>query len=105
MGIAWNPHSPVSFFATTDNGKLVCYDFRKPDIPLVTTDAHQNACSAPCVNQHVPSFVATASEDGVVKLWNIDISESEKNRCKVIAEKNLAIGPIFSCDFSDKTNP
>jgi len=94
--IAWDPHQPHCFMASTDTGLVQLFDARKggDSAPLFTLDAHTDAVSVVAFNPVVPGLVVTASHDKTVKLWSVD-----DNKPSVLATKKLDLGQVFSASF------
>jgi len=94
--IAWDPHNPQYFMASTDTGLVQRFDARKGSNSkaLFTLDAHNDAVSVVAHNPTQPGLFLTASHDKTVKLWNL-----KDNKPTVLAKKDLDLGAVFCASF------
>ena len=101
--VRWNPHDPDFFYVTTEAGTVHYFDSRKPPKagsegvgkPVFTLQAHDSAVTAFDVNPLIPGYLATASEDRKVKLWNV-----VDNKPAMVVSRNLEVGRVFSAQFA-----
>ena len=63
--LAWAPHSPTTFLASTEDGLVCAYDARSGpgSAALFRLSAHDAAPCAMSFNPGLPSLMATASTD------------------------------------------
>ncbi|KAL5580304.1 hypothetical protein UlMin_012746 [Ulmus minor] len=100
--LAWDPHTEHSFVVSLEDGTVKGFDIRaatsNPDSeskPSFTLHAHdKNVCSI-SYNPLVPNFLATGSEDKMVKLWDLS-----NNQPSCVASRNPKAGAVFSISFS-----
>lgn len=101
--VKWNPHDPDFFYVTTEAGTVHYFDSRLAPTPgaagvskpVFTLQAHDSAVAAFDVNPVVSGFLATASEDKTVKLWNV-----VDNKPAMVVSRNLDVGRVFSATFA-----
>ncbi|KXT15071.1 hypothetical protein AC579_1505 [Pseudocercospora musae] len=99
--LRWDPHDDNHFYVSTESGVLYCFDARQlPSTPekskaVWRLQAHEKELSSFSVNPAVPGFIATASTDRTVKLWNV----TEKGPSMVVS-RNLEVGKVFSANFA-----
>ena len=55
---------------------------------------HQGPCTALSVNPAATQLVASAGEDGLVRLWRAGTDAMEP-----VAERNVHLGSVFACSF------
>ncbi|TKA83881.1 hypothetical protein B0A55_00120 [Friedmanniomyces simplex] len=99
--VRWDPHDDNNFYVSTENGVLHCFDARQlPSSPekskaMWRLQAHEKSLSSFSINPAVPGFVATASVDRTVKLWNVtEIGPS------LVVSRDLGVGKVFSANFA-----
>ncbi|KAK5171972.1 rRNA-processing protein [Saxophila tyrrhenica] len=101
--VRWDPHNEQTFYVSTENGILHCFDARQlPSSPeqskaTWTLQAHDQSLSTFAINPIVPGFIVTGSTDRTVKLWNIAASDSGPN---MVASRDLGVGRVFSASFA-----
>ncbi|KAK5077916.1 rRNA-processing protein [Lithohypha guttulata] len=101
--VKWNPHDPDFFYVTTEAGTVHYFNSRTPPAPnapgiskpVFTLQAHDSAVTAFDINPLVSGFLATASEDKTVKLWNV-----VDNKPSMVVSRNLDVGRVFSAQFA-----
>ncbi|KAK5713636.1 rRNA-processing protein [Elasticomyces elasticus] len=99
--VRWDPHDDNQFYVSTENGVLHCFDARQlPSSPEKSKatwrlQAHEKSLSSFSINPIVPGFIATASVDRTVKLWNV----TETGPSMVIS-RDLGVGKVFSASFA-----
>ncbi|KAK0269391.1 rRNA-processing protein [Friedmanniomyces endolithicus] len=99
--VRWDPHDENNFYVSTENGVLHCFDARQlPSSPekskaMWRLQAHEKSLSSFSVNPTVPGFIATASVDRTVKLWNIT-----ENGPSLVVNRDLGVGKVFSANFA-----
>ncbi|KAK3675647.1 rRNA-processing protein [Recurvomyces mirabilis] len=99
--LRWDPHNDNNFYVSTENGILHCFDARHmPTTPeqskaTWTLQAHEKSLSSFSLNPTVPGFIATASTDRTVKLWNV----TEAGPSMVVS-RDLGVGKVFSANFA-----
>nr|BAD46146.1 transducin-like [Oryza sativa Japonica Group] len=112
QAVAWSQRSPEVILSdycvlqvSLENGMVQTFDKRitsshqNGTVPMFTLHAHEMAVLSISFCPSVPNFLATASADKTVKLWDIS-----SNQPSVIASLNPKVGAIFSISFS-KDNP
>jgi len=101
--VRWDPHNESTFYVSTENGVLHCFDARQlPTSPekskaVWRLQAHDQALSTFSVNPTVPGFIATASTDRTVKLWNISPTSTGPS---MVTSRDLDVGKVFSANFA-----
>lgn len=101
--IRWDPHNENNFYVSTENGVLHCFDARQlPSTPEKSKatwrlQAHEKSLSSFSLNPAVPGFIATASTDRTVKLWNIATDSSGPS---MVVSRDLGVGKVFSANFA-----
>jgi periodic tryptophan protein 1 len=100
--VRWDPHNEHIFYVSTESGILYCFDARNPPSSPEKTkavwrlQAHEASLSSFALNPTVPGFIATASTDRSVKLWNVDQST---NQPSMVVSRDLGVGRVFSTNF------
>ncbi|KAK6351867.1 hypothetical protein TWF718_005012 [Orbilia javanica] len=100
-GIKWDPHDPNYFYISTDAGNLHLHDARtipsslSATKPVWTLQAHSSSLTSFDVNPIIPGFIATASTDKNVKIWNV-----EGNKPSMVTTRDFDLGKIFSVGFA-----
>lgn len=89
--ILWNTTNASHFFASTESGSVFCFDARASQSPLFTIGAHSAACTGLSMHMGAPGMLATASVDGMVKLWNVGNSAPS-----MLVSRDLNVGKLFS---------
>ncbi|KAH0285691.1 WD40 repeat-like protein [Aureobasidium namibiae CBS 147.97] len=101
--VRWDPHNEHVFYVSTESGILYAFDARNaPSSPEKTQaiwrlQAHESAVSSFALNPTVPGFIATASTDRTVKLWNVD---QATNQPSMVVSRDLGVGRVFSTNFA-----
>lgn len=99
--VAWDPHDPNYFYATTENGMIHHHDKRtapsSPERtkPVWTLQAHNASVSSFDINPIIPGFLATGSTDKEVKLWNV-----QPTGPSMVVSRNLSVGKVFTTEFA-----
>ena len=93
----WDLAAPYCFFATTEAGDCLRYDVRKTDAPLWQKRVHEGPCTSLTVNPAAPQLVATAGEDGAVRLWRV--GEQAGSELTLVGERDVNLGNVFNCQF------
>ncbi|KAK6517429.1 hypothetical protein TWF281_004086 [Arthrobotrys megalospora] len=100
-GIKWDPHDSNYFYISTDAGNLHLHDARtipsslSATKPVWTLQAHSSSLTSFDVNPIIPGFIATASTDKSVKIWNV-----EGNKPSMVTTRDFDLGKIFSVGFA-----
>lgn len=92
--VIWNRLSPFYFLTSDDLGFVYCFDFRQEN-PLWKLSAHTKEVTGLVLSPQCPGFLATASQDGTYKTWDIEGAEPV-----LISQKNLKIGSIQCLDIT-----
>lgn len=99
----WSVQNPMQCFVTSEDGYVKCIDIRNVSKGKTDTvwslKAHETACSG-VTEGGVPGMMVTSAVDGYAKVW--DISNGEP---KLTYERDLQVGPLFSCNFSEDAPP
>ena len=101
--VRWDPHNDQQFYVSTENGVLHCFDARQlPSSPeqskaAWTLQAHEKSLSSFSISPVVSGFIATASTDRTVKLWNIS---PESSGPSMVVSRDLGVGKVFSANFA-----
>ncbi len=99
--VAWDPHDPNYFYATTEHGMIHHHDIRAaPSTPektkaVWTLQAHNASVSSFDINPTIPGFLATGSTDKEVKLWNV-----QPTGPSLVVSRNLSVGKVFTTKFA-----
>jgi periodic tryptophan protein 1 len=96
--LTWNIHHPEHLIAACDDGTVLQYDARVPDVPLWSFKAHAGATTCVSLSALAQGLMATSSLDRCVKLWDWNTLDAGGNPC-LIASKEMSIGQIFSVNF------
>ncbi|KAK6510132.1 hypothetical protein TWF481_004846 [Arthrobotrys musiformis] len=100
-GIKWDPHDPNYFYISTESGNLHLHDARvipsslSSTKPVWTLQAHSSSLTSFDINPIIPGFIATASTDKAVKIWNV-----ENNKPSMVTTRDFDLGKIFSVGFA-----
>lgn len=93
----WDPINTSNVYITTDDGTFLGYDVRNTAEPLFSFKAHNKAATTVTASPGVSGMVATASLDGLIKLW--DVQSINEGIPLLVIEKNFkavsAIGLTF----------
>ncbi|KAK0730628.1 WD40-repeat-containing domain protein [Lasiosphaeris hirsuta] len=98
--VKWDPHDPNFFFVTTENGVVHYFDIRNATkVPLASKavwqlQAHDESVSTFDLNTVIPGFMATASTDKTVKLWDISAGGPA-----LVVSRDFDVGRVFSATF------
>ncbi|CCX04631.1 WD40-repeat-containing domain protein [Pyronema domesticum] len=101
--IRWDPHDNNYFYVSTESGCVHFFDSRvQPTTPaqtkpVWTLQAHDKAVSSFDINPIIPGFLATASVDKSVKLWNTQASTGGPS---MVVSRDMDLGKIFSVGFA-----
>ncbi|XP_073969024.1 WD repeat domain 24 isoform X1 [Rhodnius prolixus] len=68
--VQFSPHSHISFASVSENGNVQTWDVRRPDKPVLQFTAHSGPIFA-CDWHPENSWLATASRDKMIKVWDI----------------------------------
>ena len=99
--VRWDPHDQNYFYVSTENGIIHYHDVRNapatPEAskPAWTLQAHDESLSSFDLNAYIPGYMATASTDKTVKLWNI-----QPTGPAMVVSRNLDVGKVFSATFA-----
>ncbi|EMC95200.1 hypothetical protein BAUCODRAFT_577813 [Baudoinia panamericana UAMH 10762] len=101
--VRWDPHDEHIFYVSTESGMLHCFDTRQlPSSPERSKakwrlQAHQKSLSCFSINPVVPGFIATASTDRTVKLWDVSAVTAAPS---MVVSRDLGVGKVFSANFA-----
>jgi len=101
--VLWNHHNPFYLFAGTEGGLLACLDVRSPD-PVFTLSAHTAALTTLALSSTLPSCLITASDDELLKVWDIGTSLTAENPPTLVTERSYKIGAVH-CGGSCPNEP
>ncbi|KAL7648865.1 UNVERIFIED_CONTAM: hypothetical protein RMT77_000785 [Armadillidium vulgare] len=95
--VVWDPcvNPSFNFVAGTDKGSVYVIDSRQGK-PLQKIEAHEQCCSGIVMNSKLPGCLVTASEDKLVKVWDLHHQPS----AKLIDIQKFNIGLIHSVSCS-----
>ncbi|KAK9496547.1 hypothetical protein O3M35_013172 [Rhynocoris fuscipes] len=68
--VQFSPHSHISFASVSENGNVQTWDVRRPDKPVLQFAAHSGPIFA-CDWHPETSWLATASRDKTIKVWDM----------------------------------
>ena len=74
-------------YVTTEDGSFIGYDVRNTASPLFAFQAHSKAATTVTASSGVNGMVATASLDGLIKLW--DVQTINEGAPLLVIEKNF----------------
>ncbi|OXV05779.1 hypothetical protein Egran_06452 [Elaphomyces granulatus] len=75
--IRWSPSDGVMFATATDSGAVQCWDYRKPNAPLLRIAAHDPPCHA--VDWHPDGkHLVSGGADKSVKVWDCSAERRQK---------------------------
>ena len=75
--IRWSPSDGVMFATATDSGAVQCWDYRKPNAPLLRIAAHDRPCH--CVDWHPDGkHLVSGGADKSVKVWDCSAERRQK---------------------------
>jgi len=112
-GLTWDVHSEHTFYVSTESGRLYSFDARRP-IPSTTSggeeaygaiwtlQAHDKPLSCFSINPVVPGYIATASTDRSVKLWDAhaENNDGETKGPSLVVSRDVGVGKVFGCSFA-----
>lgn len=84
----------IHFYVGSDRGQIYKFDGRQDAKPLWTLQAHDLEITSFAVNNFVNDFLATASSDHLVKLWDL-----RDGKPTMILSKDFDVGKVFSVSF------
>ena len=90
----WDAANPYGFYCSTEEGELLRFDVRRTDAPVLRQKVHEGPCTSVSVNQANPRLLATAGEDGFVRLW-----EAGETALRQAGERTVNLGNVFACSF------
>ena len=82
-------------WVSTEDGKVQCFDVRKPKKRLWEVQAHSEECSSVCVNGL--GLMATCSADKSVKLW-----DARGETPSLLYSRDMNAGRLFTLGFSEE---
>lgn len=82
--VEFNPHSPFAFAAVSENGTIQQWDVRRPDKCTYQFTAHSGPIFA-CDWHPEQMWLATASRDKTIKVWDLSIKPSLEFSINTIA--------------------
>lgn len=95
--LAWDPHAPTCFAASTENGEVVFMDARAGAgaAPLAQVAAHGKAVTALSFSPGVKGLMLTGSTDKRVKVWGL----ADGYKPTLLGQEDLKVGAVFSATF------
>eukprot|EP00004_Rigifila_ramosa_P022209 TRINITY_DN6027_c0_g1_i1.p1 TRINITY_DN6027_c0_g1~~TRINITY_DN6027_c0_g1_i1.p1 ORF type:complete len:512 (+),score=135.32 TRINITY_DN6027_c0_g1_i1:213-1538(+) len=98
--ISWHPHRADVLLVATHDGMVTALDSRTlSGKALWSLHAHDGAVSSLSLSPVIPDFLATASVDRSVKVWDIANDKPSSLATRAFAET----GPLFSLGFCPDT--
>ncbi|GAB7363827.1 hypothetical protein MBLNU230_g4393t1 [Neophaeotheca triangularis] len=104
--IKCDPHNENLFYVSTENGVLHCFDARQlPSSPEQSKatwrlQAHEKSLSSFSINPEIPGYIATASTDRTVKLWNVSEAAGGPSGPSMVTSRDLGVGKVFAANFA-----
>lgn len=104
--IKCDPHNENLFYVSTENGVLHCFDARQlPSSPEQSKatwrlQAHEKSLSSFSINPEIPGYIATASTDRTVKLWNVPEAAGGPSGPSMVTSRDLGVGKVFAANFA-----
>lgn len=101
--IKCDPHNENLFYVSTENGVLHCFDARQlPSTPEQSKaawrlQAHEKSLSSFSINPAIPGYIATASTDRTVKLWNVPEGSGGPS---MVTSRDIGVGKVFAANFA-----
>ncbi|KAL9577801.1 MAG: hypothetical protein Q9212_006131 [Teloschistes hypoglaucus] len=78
--LRWSPTEGVEFAAGTDNGVILRWDFRKPNVPLLKINAHEKTCFS--IDWHPDGkHLASGGADKNLKVWDFSSTDRRMKPC------------------------
>lgn len=84
----------IHFYVGSDRGQIYKFDGRQDAKPLWTLQAHDSEVTSFAVNNYVDNFLATASSDHLVKLWDL-----RDGKPTMILSRDFDVGKVFTLSF------
>lgn len=97
--VKWDPLSASGseFYVATSKGQVFYYDSRDLSKPVWTLDAHDGACSALDINEHIPGCFSTGGTDKQTKIWNVSQAEGADHvTITLVLSKDFGVGKVFA---------
>ena len=78
--LRWSPTNGVEFAASTDNGVIQRWDFRKDKTPLLKINAHEKTCHA--IDWHPDGkHLVSGGADKQINIWDLLTTDRRKKPC------------------------
>lgn len=111
----WNQSNLASCFVSAEDGSVECLDFRRvSSSPSAATAgaaaaprlwriaAHTAAATALQQQQELPGLLVSCGLDEHAKLWDLRQTDGETQGPVLLCERDLKVGPLFSCKGSEE---
>ncbi|KAL8437580.1 hypothetical protein Efla_000443 [Eimeria flavescens] len=111
----WNQANLATCFVSAEDGSIECLDFRRASSSAAAAagsaaakaprlwriSAHAAAATAMQQQQELPSLLVSCGMDETARVWDLRQVTSESKGPLLLHEKDLKVGPLFSCRASD----
>ncbi|KAG9031133.1 hypothetical protein FRB95_003107 [Tulasnella sp. JGI-2019a] len=104
--LRWDPWEGHAFYVSLENGLVLNFDARtlpsnlkSPCAARFTLQAHDSAASGLDVNTHIRGCIASGGTDGVVKVWNVNETNTKLD-VSLVTSRDLGVGKVFSVTWS-----
>lgn len=102
--VKWDPLSASGseFYVATSKGQVFYYDSKDLSKPVWTLDAHDGACSALDINEHIPGCFSTGGTDKQTKIWNVSTIPGGANQVSItlVLTKDFGVGKVFTISWN-----
>lgn len=101
--VKWDPLSTSGseFYVATSKGQVFYYDSKDLSKPVWTLDAHDGACSALDINEHIPGCFSTGGTDKQTKVWNVaPVPGADHVAITLVLSKDFGVGKVFATSWN-----
>ncbi|KAL8449489.1 hypothetical protein Emed_003140 [Eimeria media] len=113
----WNQSNLATCFVSAEDGSVQCLDLRRASSSSSKATAAAAVAGAPCLwkiaahtaaatalqqQQQLPALLVSCGLDETARVWDLRQINAETNGPLLLHEKDLKVGPLFSCRSSDE---